>query len=181
MRKTLIFPMLMCGFILMGAGCATTPKAPDFSPKLEASLAGDKWDGQNIPQDEVCNKFNSRPGNSPAIRLENLPASTTKVRLRFNDETAGPAFDNGGHGIIEYRLPGDAGNQAVIPSIPGQVSDLPEGFSIERNFTSQAWDTGSGYLPPCSGGEGNLYTVDIQALNAKGELTGETKLRLGRY
>jgi len=181
MRKTLIFPMLLCGFILMAAGCATTPKAPDFSPKLEASLAGDKWDGQNIPQDEVCNKFNSRPGNSPAIRVEGLPASTTKVRLRFNDETAGPAFDNGGHGIIEYRLPEDAENQAVIPSIPGQVSDLPEGFSIERNFTSQAWDTGSGYLPPCSGGEGNLYTVDIQALNAKGELTGETKLRLGRY
>jgi hypothetical protein len=176
--KMSLTAIVLSGLVLVG--CVGAPKAPDFKP-LNASLADAKWDGKTIPSNEVCHKFNSRAGNAPKIAINNLNATSTKIELSFNDESAGPEFNFGGHVVIEYQLPNEVKNSITVPSIPGQVKELPENFSIKRNFTSRAWDTGFGYLPPCSGGKGNLYTVTIKAYNDKGEITGDTKLTLGRY
>lgn len=179
-KKTLQLIGLLIGMLLF-TGCAREPQAPSYT-EIEASLADSKWDGKAIPKDEVCNRFNSRPGNSPAIQVENISADTVKIVLSFNDHSAGPAFNNGGHGVLSYELGQKKGSSSImIPSIPGQVSDLPNNFTVVRNFTSKAWDSGSGYLPPCSGGRNNLYSVDIRAYNENNELTGEAKVRLGRY
>ena len=39
-----------------------------------------------------------------------------------------------------------------------------------------------GYLPPCSGGRGNLYTVDLKAIDGQGKVLSEIKnFQIGRY
>ncbi|SHN66368.1 hypothetical protein [Desulfovibrio litoralis] len=175
------FRLLSLLFCLALTACVTTaPKSANYS-QLQASFADSAWNGATIPSGEVCNKFNSRPGNAPSIKVSNIPNTTVRLELKFSDETARAAFRNGGHGIISYTLPTAGMSEVVIPSFPGQVSNLPPNFQIVRNFTSEAWDSGTGYLPPCSGGKGNLYTVVISGFDAQGSLTGEVKLKMGRY
>jgi hypothetical protein len=175
--KTTLATIALASLVFVGC---RTPKAPDFKP-LNASFTDTKWDGSTVPKDEVCKKFAGTPGNTPSIKITNLNPTTQKIILSFNDESARPVFNNGGHGVLQYKGFEKGASTIIIPSAPGQVKELPEGFSIQRDFTREAWDSGSGYLPPCSGGRGNIYSVDIRALNDKEELTGETKLRLGRY
>lgn len=176
--KTTVAATITGGILL--AGCAGAPKAPEFKP-LAASFVDSKWDGQRVPSDEVCKKFNSRAGETPAIKLNGLSSTTTNIELSFNDLSASPEFNFGGHGVLNYKVTSNENGEIIIPKAPGQVDTLPENFSIKRDFTSKAWDSGKGYLPPCSGGRGHVYTVDIRAFNEKGELTGDTKLNLGRY
>ncbi|HWA20746.1 MAG TPA: hypothetical protein VG757_17295 [Devosia sp.] len=38
-----------------------------------------------------------------------------------------------------------------------------------------------GYLPPCSGGQGNLYSATVTALDASGATLAEGKIDLGHY
>ena len=172
--------LLLC-LVLALAGCvgAQTSQAP-LAP-LKAAFADSAWIGGTVPSAEVCKRFNTRPGNAPSIRVSGLPAATASIELSFDDTSAGGFFDNGGHGIIHYKLPNAGASEVLIPSFPGQTNKLPPGFSVKRNFTSQAWDNGLGYLPPCSGGRGNTYTVDIRALDAQGARIAETSLTLGRY
>jgi hypothetical protein len=175
--------LILCLAVALSACVASQAPAPQ-SPnlvRLDASFADSKWQG-GLPSDEVCKKFNTRPGNAPSIKVSGLPAATATIELSFNDTTASnKVFDRGGHGIIHYQIPNPGAGEVVIPSFPGQTNQLPAGFSVKRNFTSQAWDSGRGYLPPCSGGRGHAYTVDIRALDAQGARLAETNLSLGMY
>ncbi|WP_244888459.1 hypothetical protein [Roseovarius tolerans] len=39
-----------------------------------------------------------------------------------------------------------------------------------------------GYLPPCSGGRGNRYTVDLRAIDKAGKVLAEVKtVDIGKY
>ena len=182
MRKFLTQFFMVAAMALLLAACVSEPQVPQapLAP-LQVSFADSKWTGRIIPREEVCNRFNTRPGNAPSILVSGLPAATVTIELSFNDISARSVFNHGGHGVIHYLLPTPGANEVVIPSFPGQTSKLPGGFSVKRHFTSEAWDTGSGYLPPCSGGQGNTYTVDIRALDAQGARIAEAKLVLGAY
>ena len=173
--------LVLCLAFALSACVASQPTSQVPLVRLNASFADALWQS-GIPSGEVCKRFNSRPGNAPSIMVAGLPATTTTIELSFNDITASnKSFDKGGHGIIHYQLPQPGEAEVVIPAFPGQISQLPEAFTIKRNFTSDAWDSGRGYLPPCSGGRGHTYTVDIRALDAQGARIGETKLTLGTY
>ena len=38
-----------------------------------------------------------------------------------------------------------------------------------------------GFLPPCSGGAGHLYTIDVTALDSAGKTLATGKIPLGTY
>lgn len=93
-------------------------------------------------------------------------------------------MDIGGHGIVGFRAEGPT---AVLPSVPGEtMTGLPSGAFIE--VTNRSGDYGGpGYLPPCSGGQGNLYTVTVKAVfkseanPADNRLHAQSRLELGKY
>lgn len=166
---------------LVFSGCSKYEVSPN-KVNLNASFVDNKWDGTKVPSDEVCSNFNKKVGSTPAIKITNIPAGTTKIILSFNDLTY-TKMAGGGHGVISYDV-SNQGPSIVIPSMLGETFNLPKNFKSEKAHRGNRGDKGA-YLAPCSGGKGNTYTVDIEAINdtnkEKPILMGETNLRLGKF
>ena len=167
------------------SGCGKYEPSPNMV-KLKAGFADTKWDGKRVPKDEVCSDFNKKGGVSPQLKITNLPKGTTKVVMSYNDETV-QKMNNGGHGIVSYKVNG-SDSSIVIPSIKGETFTLPSNFKSKKAHAgTQFGKTPGAYLPPCSGGRGNTYSVLIEAIHEYSEadkkpmLLGDTKLRLGTY
>jgi hypothetical protein len=64
---------------------------------------------------------------------------------------------------------------------------MPEGVIIVSKHKAPDWDKAGAYLPPCSGGKGNKYTVTIQPSKIKNlekkkfKKISRFKLDLGKY
>ena len=93
-------------------------------------------------------------------------------------------MNNGGHGIVGFRV---TGNNAVLMPFPGEVTTgLPPTTFIEAENRSGGFG-GPGYLPPCSGGAGNTYTVTVMAVSksdtnpADNKLLAQSKVTLGKF
>ncbi len=77
-----------------------------------------------------------------------------------------------------------AGGSVTLPAVPGETDDLPAGVKEVYGHQGEGWSgTGGAYLPPCSGGQGNLYTAKVKALGgADGDtVLGVGKVKLGIY
>ncbi|MBO6838847.1 MAG: hypothetical protein JJ881_22000, partial [Alphaproteobacteria bacterium] len=61
---------------------------------------------------------------------------------------------------------------------------MPDGVWLEKkNRATGAWYS-DGYLPPCSGGQGNTYEAEVFAVIKDGDdydEIAEGEIRLGRY
>lgn len=74
----------------------------------------------------------------------------------------------------------------IVPSIPGQTFELPDGFLLLKEHCGVNLNMKRGaYIGPCPG-IGNLYYVTIKAIykatGSKGyELLGNGRLELGTY
>ena len=151
-------------------------------PALRVTFGDPAWNGRAVPDGQQCRRFEGR-GDTPALQVDEIPAGANAVLIEFNDETYRP-MDNGGHGIVGFRT---SGPRILVPSIPGETLDgLPAGAFVE--VPHRAGDYGGpGYLPPCSGGQGNLYTVTVKAVfksdtdPAANKLLAQTRVELGRY
>jgi hypothetical protein len=151
-------------------------------PELRVTLADPAWNGRVVPAGQQCRRFQGG-GGTPALQVDDIPAGANALLIEFNDETYRP-MDNGGHGIVGFRT---GGPRVVAPSIPGETLDgLPAAAFIE--VPHRAGDYGGpGYLPPCSGGQGNLYTITVKAVfksetnPADNKLLAQTRVELGRY
>ncbi len=146
----------------------------DFS----ARFADPAWDGVTVPAGQHC-PLQGGTGATPAIDVSGLPAGTTQINLSFNDESYEP-MDHGGHGVIGFTISQGA-TEASLASVPGATVELPEGVSIAvANKTSGDFTT-PGYMPPCSGGRGNTYSVDVIAVDAGGAELAKQRLSMGKY
>ena len=58
---------------------------------------------------------------------------------------------------------------------------MPKGAKVIKRARSTGKYASKGYLPPCSGGRGNRYTVDVKAVDAKNKVLEKTTLDIGRY
>ena len=170
--KISIFSLLL---LALGPVCA--------QDALTISLVDPAWNGKNIPSDQVCKKFGGNQAKSPALKVEGIPADADALILSFNDESYTP-MDQGGHGIIRIQLKKAAAMQ--VPSIPSETDALPSGVSLVANHRGSGWSgTGGAYLPPCSGGRGNTYSIDVSAV--KGSADGNStplakgKIVIGKY
>lgn len=153
---------------------------------LNVSFVDKKWNGKNVPKDEVCSDYHKGGGNSPAFVISNLPKETNYIILSFSDETF-KGMRDGGHGIVGYEVKKGIGS-VTIPVLKGETFVLPVGFiSIRKHQGEQFGKKEGAYLPPCSGGKGNLYTVSIKATqreyNRRNEyrVLGDANVSLGRY
>lgn len=168
------------------SGCGKYDPSPNMV-ELKAEFTDSKWDGNTVPKDEVCEKYNKKGGSTPSLKITNLPKGTNKIVLTFSDNNPRAKMLNGGHGVIGYKVSQDT-NSLIIPPLKGQTFDLPVNFESIADHRGTQWGLKAGvYLPPCSGGRGNPYDVIIEAIHEYKEtdqkpmLLGDTRLRLGTY
>lgn len=152
---------------------------------LSASLADPAWTGDGIPEGQQCQRFGGDNPQSPEVKMENIPEGTQAIVLAFSDRSF-ERMDNGGHGQVAYMITDATTDMVTIPSVPGHTESLPEGFFVVQPHQAPGWDKAGAYLPPCSGGRGNNYFIDIKAVKLKGdqevgEVLAETSVKLATY
>jgi hypothetical protein len=166
----------------------TMPKYTTAKDKvtLNVLFADPKWDGKSVPKDEICSDHHKGGGASPALIINNLPPKTNCVILSFSDETF-KGMRNGGHGTIGYKVK-EGSTTVTIPSIQGETFTLPTGFKSVRKHQGEQFGKQKGaYLPPCSGGHGNQYSVSVKAMQKSADkgkthlLLGDATLSMGKY
>ena len=157
--------------LVLGTACA--------EEGLSVTLADPAWNGKNIPADQVCKKFGGNQAKSPALKVEGVPADADALLLSFNDESYAP-MDKGGHGVVRVQL--NKSSTVQVQSIPGETDTLPTGISVVTKHRGTGWSgTGGAYLPPCSGGRGNTYTIDVSVINGSGTIVAKGKIAMGKY
>ncbi|MSP21360.1 MAG: hypothetical protein EXQ93_07600 [Alphaproteobacteria bacterium] len=173
--------------VLLGVAVAQQARQPAVRnpstgpiPGMSARLVD--WDGKVIPPGQQCKRFGGS-GSVPRIAVEGYHSGAQVIVLAFNDETYGPMND-GGHGIVGFRI---NGRIATVGGFPGETL---EGFS-QGNFlvadNRSGGFGGPGYLPPCSGGQGNLYSVTVMAATwadtspPSYTVLNQARVELGRY
>lgn len=145
---------------------------------FNASFADPAWDGVAVPAGQHC-PLQGGTGATPPLEVSGLPEGTSQINLSFNDETYEP-MNNGGHGVLGFAVEAGA-TSASLPAVPGATEDLPEGVTlVTANKTSGGFLT-PGYMPPCSGGAGNTYSVDVIAVDNAGAELASTRVTLGTY
>lgn len=169
---------------LVIAFSAQNTYAQEDAQEMKASLADPAWNGEAVPDGQQCQRFGGTDPRSPTVRIENIPAEAEAIILEFSDRSFA-RMDEGGHGKVGYLLDGDK-DAITVPPVPGHTEELPEGFFVAQVHRAPGWDKAGAYLPPCSGGRGNVYFVDIKAVTLEedrevSEILGETSVQLGKY
>jgi hypothetical protein len=155
------------------------PGAAFAQSALSVKFTDPAWDGKTVPKTATCSIDGNKGAMTPALEVSGLPAGTVKITESFNDETYKP-MDHGGHGVLGFDVTPASGT-ATVPSVPGETDQLPAGVSVvTKNRGTGKYDK-PGWLPPCSGGAGNLYTMDVTALDASGASLASAHVELGHY
>lgn len=161
----------------------TNPSASAGVPSLSVAFADPSWNGKTIPAGQQCKKFGGN-GATPALRVSGIPRDANAIVVEFNDLSYAPLATNGGHGKIGFWVSGEV---ATLPAVPGGTNEMPAGVFLDaQNRATGAWAS-AGYLPPCSGGSGNLYVAEVKAIykptkaGEQGKLLAIGKIDLGRY
>jgi len=155
-----------------------------FSAELSLSFTDSAWNGDGIPAGQMCNKFKGDNPQSPELVIKNIPAGTTAIVLEFSDRS-NERMDKGGHGKVGYKIP-EGATEVTVPRIPGHTEDLAENFFTVAAHKAPMWDTAGAYLPPCSGGRGNQYFIDVKAVklgadNDVSEVVGSESIKLAVF
>ncbi len=157
--------------------CAAMVEASEF----RVTFADVSWNGVTVPAGQECKKDGGN-GSTPPLEVSGIPAGTVAILLAINDKDARyrPMRSDGGHGIIGFEHAG--GEKAMLVVVPGGTKKgLPPGTWIERkNRAKGAWQS-AGYLPPCSGGKGNLYVAEVSAVDGSGKELAQATVELGKY
>ncbi len=186
LNKKLITSVTVLAIALGLSGCAGGYEPVPNMAKLDAKFADASWDGKIIPNKQWCSLYSGN-GFTPEMIISNVPKGTNAIIMEINDEGYSKLSTNGGHGKIGFWINQDSSTITLMP-VQGETSkDLPYGAFIESASRSTGrWAT-SGYLPPCSGGKGHMYSAEIKAVykaknkDEKSKLLGETYIQLGRY
>lgn len=146
--------------------------------EMQVTLTGG-WDGNRVPDGQQCT-LDGGNGSTPPMRITGIPAGTAMIVAEYNDRSYQPLSRNGGHGTIGYAVSGDS---ADLPAVPGLTDrNLPRGVQVIKKARGTGRYASDGYLPPCSGGRGNRYTVDLHAVDAGGNtLERLRRVPIGRY
>lgn len=167
----LISAMIMPGTLLAGE-----------SNNMMATLADSSWNGEKVPANQQCQKFKGH-GQTPRIRVNNIPEGANALVVEYSDKTY-KEMDNGGHGKIGYYIDKRM-NEVTIPPVKGHTFDIPKSFFIVAPQQAPSWDKAGAYLPPCSGGKGNLYSALVKAVHVnKGKIDitfAKVEINLGTY
>lgn len=182
MKKISILFIIMVVSSLSSFTFSNDYKEVENVVELELSFINNIWDGISVPDGQQCLSFGGN-GSSPEILVKNIPTGANALIISFSDRTF-KANDLGGHGIIGLWIENNE-TTIIVPSVPGETNELPEGMFIEAKFRSNRGKDGA-YLPPCSGGRGNEYYATVKAVyksNSDDEslLLGKADIEMGKY
>ena len=174
-------PLRLVFFALLMGWITNLPTSSQAG--MKARLVDEAWNGEAIPDGQQCSRHGGE-GSTPALEISGIPANTNEIAIAVNDESF-PLMNNGGHGVLGFSI----GNKrlVILPPVPGETNDLPEGVRsiVTHQATAAGFSPGTAYLPPCSGGMGNRYSVTITALKISKDggarLLDQIKIPLGRY
>lgn len=170
-------PALLLAAVFALGVSATTDSALAGASKLKVAFADPAWNGKRVPKGQQCSKFGGK-GKTPPLEVAGAPDGTVEIVVAYNDRNYKPLSFNGGHGKIGYEAgPGTT----IIPALPGETRRMPKGARIVAKNRATGSYARAGYLPPCSGGRGNLYFADVFAVSAKGKVLAKGRIVLGRY
>lgn len=148
----------------LGLGFLTACQ-PDI-PELGLSFAEPAWDGTTLPAQHQCLKHGGGKG-APAWQVSQLPEGATWLVFAYSDAEYHPNT----HGVIAY--PVSLLREGLVPSVPAQTFELPEGFVSLQPHALEQWSQPGAYLGPCSGGNGHRYYVTVTAVQIETQgLTG---------
>ena len=178
-----VFTLTLC---LVLYGCAGEPVYKPFTilSDLKISFTDDVWNGKTIPAGQQCAAFGGR-GATPGLLIDNLPPKANALILSFSN-ISHISLDRGGMGQIGYRYEQGTPN-LTLPPVPGNTFDLPEPFFVISAHQEPFRNKPGAYLPPCSGGRGDLYSLTVKAIwlpdspDMPPEVLGQGKISLGRY
>ena len=150
---------------------------------LTVEFSDSAWDGNVIPEGQHCKKFGGK-GATPPLTVSNIPTEANAIVVEFNDLSYQPLSRKGGHGRVGFEIETGAGT-AQLPAVPGGTKKMPDGvWLVKKNRATGAWRS-PGYLPPCSGGNGNTYVADVLAVvktsKKKYKVLSKVRITLGRY
>ncbi len=111
---------------------------------------GGGWDGRKVPKGQQC-KLNGGNGATPPMRVSGIPKGAVWIIADFNDKSYQPLSRDGGHGRIAYPV---RGATTDLPALPGMTAKLPAGAQVVKAARGTGKYASPGYLPPCSGGQG---------------------------
>ena len=183
-KNTLRILSLLWAASFVFTGCVANKYKPASNVvELKISFADSKWNGKEIPNGQQCGKFGGN-ASTPQLIVGNIPPEANALVMEYSDRNS-RRMNNGGHGKIGYRIKSGS-HQVVIPSVPGHTFDLPKDFFLIAAHKNPAWDKAGAYMPPCSGGKGNLYVVEVKAVHDAPDgqdslILGQGILTLGRY
>jgi len=148
----------LISFVLAISSTITFAQQTSF----KAVISESGWDGKTVPKTQVCKRFGGKDAISPTIQVDGIPEEANAILISFSDDSY-PQMSNGGHGVILFDH--QKNTSTVIPNIPAETDNLPEGFSKFKSHNGTGWSgTGGAYLPPCSGGARNYYSVEVAAV-----------------
>lgn len=157
----------------------TVSLAQGPAAELKVGFTDPVWTGGEVAPAQRCKKFGGA-GSSPALQVSGAPAATAAFKVLFNDETL-KMMDNGGHGVVRYAVKPTAG-AATLPSLPGETDALPAGvITVAKHKAERFSGTGGAYLPPCSGGRGNTYSVVVEALGPDDAVLARGRAVMGTF
>jgi len=137
-----------------------------------------EWDGKKVPSGQQCQRYGGN-GKTPPMKVSGIPDGAVWIIAYFNDKSYKPLSRNGGHGTIAFPV---TGTTTTLPAVPGMTANLPGGARVIKAARSTGAYASPGYLPPCSGGRNNRYTVDLKAVDAKGNVLDQIlNVNIGRY
>lgn len=151
--------------------------------QMKARFTDEAWTGDKIPEGQNCSRYGGA-GATPPMIIDDVLEYADGIVLEFNDESYTP-MDKGGHGIIAFKI--DSQRPVRLPAVPGETNDLPDGVIKIKSHKakSKPYTPDTAYLPPCSGGMGNKYTISVQAVQfaSDGRYTvlKRTKITMGKY
>lgn len=144
---------------------------------MDVALSGG-WDGKRVPAGQHC-KLQGGNGKTPPMVVSDIPAGAVWIVMEFNDKDYRPLSTKGGHGILAYQVQGATTN---VPALPAQTRKMPRGAQVLKDHRAKGQFASPGYIPPCSNGRNNRYSVDVKAVDASGKvLARKRNIPLGRY
>ena len=177
---------LPCVVLMVALGLAGCVSNPLYEPvanltPLQVSFVDSAWNGAGVPKLGMCQLCGGE-GQSPAIRVQNIPVATSAIVVEFNDIDWPPGSEGGGHGVL--RIPVTNQQTVIVPSVPEQTLELPSEVTlVSRHILT--WKGSPGYLGPCACQSSNRFEAVVRAIKMEqssqgpSKLLGQGKLSLG--
>ena len=147
--------------------------------ELQVAFADPEWGGDALPEGMWCDRYDGSNAMSPSLLVAGVPTDANAIVVNFNDEMVFFLDEGGGHGAIGFWVQPAA--EIRLPSVPPNTRELGAEIFVEHGPLIPFGIMGRGYLPPCSGGMGNLYSAEVLAVFKSEDDPSENRLLARGY